>query len=279
MNSSPIRVFVGVAANHEDAESQAVLEYTLRKYASQPVEITWMMQSRDPASRFYCGPGGWDTSRWTTPFSGFRWAIPALCDYKGRAIYMDSDVLVRADIAELWNMPFLPNKSVIAKGGQSAWRFCVSLWDCEKVAPHVIPPLEDLHKPGTHREMTVIFRDAPWVQPFPRSENWNCLDLEQCTIDDPSVKAIHYTSMSTQPQLRWAIPRLERKGIKHWYEGQVKEHHRRELITLFDTTLIEATRSGFPIDRYTQHVPFGPYDKASTKNYTRTSESTARGLT
>jgi hypothetical protein len=57
-----IRIFVGCSANHDDLESQAVLEYTLRKHASQPLKITWMMQSHDPDSWFYVGKGGWDTT-------------------------------------------------------------------------------------------------------------------------------------------------------------------------------------------------------------------------
>lgn len=63
-----IRVFVGCAANHEDAESQSVLEYTLRKYASDDLEITWMKLSRDPESQFYCdieNGRGWNTRGFT----------------------------------------------------------------------------------------------------------------------------------------------------------------------------------------------------------------------
>ena len=67
---SPVRVFVGCAPNHEDAESQAVLEHSIRKHASLPVDITWMKLSRDPVSPF----SGWNTELWPTPFSGFRWA-------------------------------------------------------------------------------------------------------------------------------------------------------------------------------------------------------------
>jgi hypothetical protein len=92
-----IRLFVGCAANHEDLESQAVLEWSIRKHASEPVEITWMRLSRDPASPW----SGWATERWATPFSGFRWAIPEVCGFEGRAIYCDSDVIFMADVAEL----------------------------------------------------------------------------------------------------------------------------------------------------------------------------------
>jgi hypothetical protein len=42
-------------------------------------------------------------SEGTNSFGKLRFAIPALCDYKGYAIFMDgADQLLRADIAELW---------------------------------------------------------------------------------------------------------------------------------------------------------------------------------
>jgi hypothetical protein len=48
-----IRVFVGCSANGEDAEAQGMLEYTIRRYAREDVEINWMKLSRDPASPWY----------------------------------------------------------------------------------------------------------------------------------------------------------------------------------------------------------------------------------
>ena len=40
---------------------------------------------------------------WATPFSVFRWAIPHVCNFEGKAIYMDVDMIARDDIAKLWN--------------------------------------------------------------------------------------------------------------------------------------------------------------------------------
>ena len=105
-----VRVFVGCAPNGDDAESQAVLSYTARKHTTGPLWITWMVLSRDPASPW----SGWRTDHWTTPFTGFRWAIPEVCGFKGRAIYMDSDMIVRADLRELWETP-------IPKGAFTIW--------------------------------------------------------------------------------------------------------------------------------------------------------------
>lgn len=264
--SDLIRVFVGCAANHEDAESQAVLEWSIRKHTDRPVEVVWMKLSRDPNSFWYSDNAkGWQTVHWATPFSGFRWAIPAYCEFQGRAIYMDSDVIVMDDLAKLFDQKFEPGKSVMAKGSGS-WRYCVSLWDCEAVKPHMMP-IDQLRKDAnSHRTMSGRFSGAPWVQPF--VGNWNCLDGEKFTnLNDPSVKAIHYTVMANQPQLAYAIPRLEAQGRKHWFNGQVKPHWRQDLIKLFDDLLKEAEREGYTVDRYCQDPLYGDYKKRDLSHY------------
>ena len=90
-----IKLFVGCAPNGEDAESQMVLEYTAKKHSSMAVEITWMKHEKEG---FW---SGWESQTWATPFSGFRWGIPAACKGKGQAIYMDSDMIIIGDLAEL----------------------------------------------------------------------------------------------------------------------------------------------------------------------------------
>ena len=261
---APIRVYVGCAANGEDAESQAVLEWSLRKHASAPVEIVWMQLSRDPASPFYCDPGkalGWRTEQWATPFSGFRWAVPALAGFKGRAIYMDSDVILTADIAELWGQEFAPGKLVMAKGKTASWRYCVSLWDCAR-APHWIPALAKLQRdPDSHRNCIRVFRTNPnIVQAF--AGQWNCLDGEDfADLGDPEIKLIHYSAMRTQPQLERAVARLALEGRRHWFDGEPARHWREDLIALFEALLEEASAEGYAVERYTAGPLFGPYKK------------------
>lgn len=47
---------------------------------------------------------GWVNNRsWGTPFTGFRFAVPELCNFEGRAIYLDADMLVLGDIDDLWS--------------------------------------------------------------------------------------------------------------------------------------------------------------------------------
>lgn len=251
---SPIRIFVGCAPNHEDAESQAVLEHSIRKHASMPVDITWMKLSRDPESPF----SGWHTELWPTPFSGFRWAIPALCEFHGRAIYMDSDIIVMGDIAELWNMEFLPGKHVIAKSHN---RLCVSLWDCEGLAG-IWPTLNWLRAHAdNHGAMRRLMTNTKGiVQPFPDTDKWNCFDGEdEDDLYAPHIKAIHYTAMRHQPHLPHAIGRLEKEERRHWFDGKPEPHWRPDLMYLFYQLLGEAR----PVSDYCQEPPYGDYRKRS----------------
>jgi hypothetical protein len=262
-----IRIFVGCASG-DDLESQAVLEYSLRKHASLPVEIIWMQQSRDPASPFFVGaPDGWNTKAWSTPFSGFRWAIPELCGFDGEAIYMDSDMIVMDDIAKLWAQKFEPGKVMMAKAAeQDAWRFCVAKWDCAAAKDHLLPTADLRLMRSGHNEMKRKFANAPFVQRF--RGNWNCIDGEDYeSLDDPDIKIIHYSAENSQPHLKYAVPRLEATGKKHWFDGATRQHWRSDLINLFDRTLAEAKAAGFPPERYAPAAPFGVYRIKSHANY------------
>lgn len=253
-----IRIFVGCAANNEDLESQAVLEWSLRKHTKRELSITWMQLSRDRTSPWYSNDGhGWATRFWTTPFSGFRWAVPEQCDWQGQAIYSDSDVIFLADIGELWDQPFEPGKIVIAKGGQ---RYCVAKWDCAAAKRH-LPAMSKLRSdPYIHRGLMGRFAALPQVvQTFAKDADWNRLDLEPFELRERALKAVHYTGIPTQPQLRHAVPRLAKEGGRHWYSGPRREHPRHDLVRLFDQLLVEAISNGYGIERY-RKPPFGPYE-------------------
>lgn len=264
MAAEVIRVFVGCAPNGEDAESQAVLEYTIRKRASLAVEITWMRLSRDPKSPFYSdGRNGWQTGSWSTPFTPFRFIVPALCNFEGRAIYMDSDVIVQADIAELWNQQFAPGKFVMAKFEGRAKRMCVSLWDC--AAAKALMPTSRFPDGGEIKNVLGLL--SPYVQAY--SGNWNCIDGEDyADLEHRDIKAIHYSLESAQPHLPYALPRLARSGLKHWFDGKTRAHWRGDLIALFDRLYAEALAHGFTLDRYIPTKPFGTYALKSHENYT-----------
>jgi hypothetical protein len=257
-----IRLAVACDPNHCDLESQSVLEWSVRKNTSSPVEITWVKLSRDPDDYGY----GWATEKWTTSFSGLRWGLAQMYGFEGHYIYCDSDLIFLGDLTELWEQPFEPRKVVMGKGGGS-WRYCVSKWDAAAALDH-IPPLPWLRaEAGSHQRMSGYFKERPELtQAF--DGDWNSLDGEgHGNLLDGSLKGLHYTSINTQPQLRYAIPRLQAQGRKHWFDGQIKPHPRPDVEALFDTLLAEAIENGYGPQRYAQGEPYGDFKKQSLVGY------------
>lgn len=238
--SDAIRLFVGADANNSDLEAQAVLEYTARKHATLPLEIVWMQAGHNEWS-------GWKTATGRTPFTHFRWSIPALCGYRGRAIYSDVDFLYVGDLAEVWSQT-IPDIALVRNPvGKLTTSFIV--FDCEKAKPHV-PGVDVLRgMPDAHGTMLAYFRAHPHLLAA-TAGNWDCPDLRGTTLDDPELRAVHFTRIETQLHLKHAVPRLKAEGRRHWYDGPIGPHPRPELQALFDALLEEAIAAGYPPERY-----------------------------
>jgi hypothetical protein len=243
-----IRLFVGTSANNEDSEAEAVLEYTARKFCSLPLEITWMRQADK-------GPwSGWASNRaGRTPFSAFRWSLPAVCDFKGKALYTDVDFFFRADLAELWGQP-IPRVALVRNPTGKLSTSCI-VFDCEKAKAH-LPTLNELKRlSDAHSHCLNHFRKHPELLAATVGD-WDCAAFEKSNaidkprLDDPNIKAVHFTRVETQLHLKHAIPRLQKEGKRHWYTGEIFEHRRPDLQALFDQLLGEALAAGFTIDSY-----------------------------
>ncbi|KAA8733190.1 glycosyl transferase [Acinetobacter qingfengensis] len=261
-----IKIFVGCDPNNCDLEQMMVLDYSIHKHTQHPIEIVWMQLSHDPQSPWYSNQKqhqGWHTEKWATPFSGFRWAIPEYCNFKGRAIYMDADVLILCDIAELWTHPIQNEAIVIAKGHKNSARLCTCVWDCEK-AQKYLPPLVQLQAdPDGHKKMMQRLKEKPdLVQPY--QDSYNNIDGEGLEIDQ--IKILHYSDMGTQFTHKYSIPRLEAAGQKHWFDGKIMPHPRQDLTDLFDQYYEEALASGYRPENYMVE-PFGVFSKATQINY------------
>lgn len=92
-----IKIFIGFDSRETVAFS--VLAHSIHARASQPVSITPLMlsQLRGIYRR------DWHELQ-STDFSFSRFLTPYLCNYEGWSIFMDCDMLVREDIANLWSL-------------------------------------------------------------------------------------------------------------------------------------------------------------------------------
>lgn len=240
MTSDPIRLFIGSSSNGEDASIEAVYEYTLRNNCSHDLEIIWMRQTHDASEHWY----GFETERWSTPFSGFRWAIPEYCNFEGRAIYTDCDMINFRDIGELWDTD-LENKPIAARKGQrfGGHEFCVMVIDNLLLGNEVSPVSRQRQIPEYHSRMINTFSgNNKMVKDI--DPRWNCLDGEGRELDD--IWQLHWTNMASQP---WR---------PSWFTGTPVNHPRQDLVELFEGLKIEAAANGFP-----EKIPvnmFGEYD-------------------
>ncbi len=92
-----IRVFIGFDA--VETVAFHVLAHSIHARSSEPVSITPLMLSQLE--------GKMTRERHdlqSTEFSFSRFLVPYLCDYQGWAMFMDCDMLVLDDMAELWKL-------------------------------------------------------------------------------------------------------------------------------------------------------------------------------
>jgi hypothetical protein len=188
---TPIRIFVGSAP--EQMLAVKVLEYSIRKFASMRVEVFPLFRApleypipNDPANR----P--------RTPFSFQRFLIPSLKDFKGRGIYVDSDMQVFRDIKEVWTLPFDGADLLAAREpGESGRKpqFSVMLLDCERLRwnlPAIVARLDsgELNYEQLMYKMAVAEHIEAAIDP-----NWNSLER----YEEGRTALLHYTDMNTQP--------------------------------------------------------------------------------
>ena len=89
------RVFIGF--DSRETVAYHVLAHSILRTASMPVSITPIALHQ--LKKVFDRPRH---PMQSNDFAFSRWLVPYLCDYKGWAIWMDCDMLVRGDINELW---------------------------------------------------------------------------------------------------------------------------------------------------------------------------------
>lgn len=200
-HNEPIRVFVG--ADRSQQLAVPVLEYSIKRHTTAQVEVIPMLDLPVPVPQD-------PRNGQRTGFSFSRFCIPKLAGYKGRAIYMDADMLVFSDIRELWNIPFDGAKVIIqqevkfeeqttAKVGAPKKRkkqCAVMLLDCERLDWDIQDIVAGMDRGAYDYEqlmydMCILREDEiKYGVPF----EWNSLEHW-----DPTTRLLHYTDVYTQP--------------------------------------------------------------------------------
>jgi lipopolysaccharide biosynthesis glycosyltransferase len=210
-----IRVFVG--ADRSQALAIRVLEHSIRRHTSAPVEVIPMIDLPVPTPRD-------PKQRQRTGFSFSRFCIPKLAGYQGRAVYMDADMLVMRDMGELWNLPMQGHKVLIqeeldlhhavqkktAAPTKRIKQCAVMILDCANLDWKVEAIVRDLdEKKYTYEDLVYqLCILAPNEIGFSIPFEWN--SLETLT---PRTGNIHYTDMPTQP---WVYASNQNDGV--WIE-------------------------------------------------------------
>lgn len=196
-----VRVFIGTEPKTEIA--RRVLETSIHRRTNCDVVCTPMI-GKD-----------WEYDIGTIPvgtgFSLRRWMIAEACNWQGRAIYLDADQVVLADIWDLWTKP----DQLAYTPGTSAWmsfqadkyspkkpwpQTSVMVIDCA-AAQHqwgwyIGKVLDHLRKHPNKKAYADVMHGT-WMTPQPvRIEDaWNHLNV----FHDGKTKLLHYTREPDQP--------------------------------------------------------------------------------
>ena len=173
----------------------------------------------------------WKRKGWGTPFTCFRYAVAEMCNFKGRAIYTDVDMINFRDIYDLWKTDLKGKpfgmvwdslqrndlKYTGTKDERGWWCDSVMLIDCEKAKKWIDPISVQAQWEGTYKWyfMEKIGspskeKSASIVQEL--DARWNCFDGTDTAYPYKSRKfndkvhlsleeiwQVHLTALSYQP--------------------------------------------------------------------------------
>ena len=197
-----IRVFIGYDERQPLAYN--VMQHSVVRHASLPIAVTPLILKQIPLRR-----------RGLTSFTYSRFLVPYLMGFKGWALFVDPDMVVRGDIVELFRAAD-PQSDVMVNTQQPEFEWASAmLFNCEKCT-HLTPAfIENPEHP--------LF-DLKWatsVKPFPAE--WNhCVNYTQPT----NAKLYHYTegipcwpeTMGAQEDVYWEKEHKVMNSTVQWRE-------------------------------------------------------------
>lgn len=164
------RIFIGY--DERQPVSYNVLQQSIISQASEPIAITPLRIGQLPMKR-----------TGLTPFTFSRFLVPYLCGYKGRALFLDVDIVLNGDIAELMRLADDHSAVMVSKNEHrfewaSAMLFNCSHPDNRMLTPEYIETADKLHTIGWTEDIGDLPRE------------WNHLVGYDAPKD---AKLVHYT--------------------------------------------------------------------------------------
>lgn len=187
-----LRIFIGWDSRFP--EPADVLAHSLRKHASIPLDIRYLKLDELNIQREYDPLA-------STEFTYSRFLVPHLCDFQGKAIFMDNDMLCFGDVRELDELDmtglalrvvkhdYQPSNTVKMYGAvqtsypRKNWS-SMMIMNCERLKLWSKQVVDSQTGAYLHR-----FEDIPDEQIGEIPDTWNTLDWM-----DQSTKLIHYTN-------------------------------------------------------------------------------------
>lgn len=240
MPDQPVRVFIG--SGEASVIERKTLIHSLRKNTRRPLDLYVFNGTHNAVEHNDESPQLAPMSLRVkyqnfTEFSLYRFLIPQLCEHKGRAIFLDSDMVCLADVGELFDMPMDGAAMKCVKAyGDNKWGTSVLLMDCSKCS-FDLEQVYDEVAAGKYTYTDFTQLDEPFLKLHPHTvreldPRWNVFD---CRNQD--TKLIHYTNLMTQP---W-------KHAGHAFESLWFDHLREAMDSGFitDSDLKKATWRGY----------------------------------
>jgi lipopolysaccharide biosynthesis glycosyltransferase len=190
-----------------------VLAYSLKKYASVPLDISFLKKQDLSFNR--------TDLLASTEFTYTRFLVPSLCNYDGIALFMDNDMLCYYDIKEIFELDMANYALRVVKhdhqpienikmDGRTQTRYPRKNWssfmlmDCSKLKCWTREAVETMPPAWLHR-----FEQIPDDQIGEIPFTWNVLDNPK-----EDTKLLHYTTGGP-----WFKERADCPGNEKWYRA------------------------------------------------------------
>ncbi|MCC5888394.1 MAG: mitochondrial fission ELM1 family protein [Gammaproteobacteria bacterium] len=161
------------------------------QFRAERVFLWSVMQHRDPARRYEIHLlrelAGFQRGAWLTGFTNYRFLVPELTGFSGRAIYNDTDQIYLTDPAELFDQD-MGSAGFLSINDRDT---SVMLIDCERMAK--VWGSGPVRRDSRKALEAAARAGQLWGQ---LDGGWNARDSE---YDPTHSKVVHFTTLQTQP--------------------------------------------------------------------------------